>query len=369
MASFDDPSLRSSLRQTLQELGLTEPTEVQQLALPALLDGASAVVVAPTGSGKTLAYGLPLLQRVKQLEEDEGVVPRAGSPRGLVMVPGRELGEQVARELKRFTHQTRLRVRTVLGGVPLRKARSQVEGGVEVLVATPGRLGQLLDGGHVHLDALRMLVFDEVDELLEGGGADVVRRIPSDGTVQRVAVSATLSRRVQERVEALFDAAPTWLEASGVGELVPTLRVVRRPVGPQGRLATLKEVLDDDPVAPTLLFVNTRDQVDEVAAFLEGQGYAFVTYRGELDRTARRVQLRRFLQGEVGLLLATDLGARGLDLPDVERVINVFLPRERERYLHRAGRTARAGEDGLLVDLVADRDDARLATLPQPSGR
>ncbi len=370
VARFPDVPLLPSLLQTLEAVGFTAPTPVQAASLPALLEGHSVVAVAETGSGKTLAYGLPLLDRLKRLELDGSSVQDEGRPRGVVVVPGRELGEQVSKALKQFTHDTRLRIRTALGGSRKKVVRENVSGRFEVLVATPGRLTQLLDGGQLRLDDLRTLVFDEADELLDPGFVPVARRLLGEAPteVQLVMVSATLPDALEAAVSALFVQPPVRVQTAGSEALVPTLSVERRAVRQGGRLEALGGVLDEAPGESTILFVNSREQCDLVAGWLDERGYAFVVYRGELDRVERRANLARFREGEVGVLLTTDLGGRGLDIEHVERVVNVFLPRERARYLHRAGRTARAGRRGTMIDLVGPRDKERVAGLPRPRG-
>jgi len=356
-SGFDAIPLLPSLQRTLAEVGFTDPTEVQALALPGLLAGRGTVAVAETGSGKTLAYGLALLDRLKRLELDGDAVRSGARPRGLVVVPGRELGEQVAAELKRFTHDTRLRVRVALGGTRKAVSRERTAGPFEVLVATPGRLEQLLDDA-LTLDDLRLLVFDEADELLDPGFLPAARRLVAaapDG-VQLVVVSATLPPRLDHAVGALFPEPPARIQTAGSGALVPSLTVVRVAIAPARRLEALADALDEAAAEQTILFVNSRAQAADVGTWLDRTGYAWVPYMGEMDPVERRRNLRGFRAGEVPLLLTTDLGARGLDIDDLERVINVYLPHETSRYLHRAGRTARAGREGTMVDLVAPSD-------------
>jgi len=361
-AGFGALALLPTLQHTLAEVRYDVPTEVQARALPALLRGEGVVAVAETGSGKTLAYGLAVLDRLKRLELADDPVRTGGRPRALIVVPGRELGEQVARELKRFTHDTRLRVRTVLGGRRRSIARDNVSGPFEVLVATPGRLDQLLEEEALSLSDLRALVFDEADELLDPGFLPNARRLvgaaPPD--VQRVLVSATLPPSLDEAVDELFDTPPLRVQTEGSGALVPSLTVERHRIASAERFTALARVVAEAGLEQSILFVNSRAQADEVGGWLDDQGYAWVLYRGQMDPVQRRRNLQAFRDGEVGLLLTTDLGARGLDIDDVARVVNVYLPHEPSRYLHRAGRTARAGRPGTMIDLVTGRDQRML---------
>jgi superfamily II DNA/RNA helicase len=322
------------------------------------------VGIAETGSGKTLSYALPVLDRLKRMEEAGNRVELEGEPRALVIVPSRELGEQVAKVFKAFTHDTRLRVRTVLGGQKARVNKENVAGAFEVLVATPGRLEKLIAEGKLSLDAVRVVVLDEADELLDLGFLPTVTAVVDACPSQRqlALFSATMSPDVVALVGRLFADAVV-IETEGRGKVVPTLRTEHVPV-PDGRRApVLRRILAERTPGGTLLFANTRQQCDGLAAWLRDEGFTVEVHRGNMDPALRRRNLRAFVEGRLDLLVATDLGARGLDLPDVGRVINVHLPEELDVYLHRVGRTARAGRAGLVVNLVTPRDAGLMAQL------
>ena len=365
MSSFSEFSLLPSLISSLAKQDLTQPTEVQARTIPALLDDRPLVAVSETGSGKTLAYVLPMLHKLKTLELDGSAVSSAGRPRGLVVVPGRELGDQVSRVFKSLTHGTRLRVRTVLGGSHKQVALRNVSGEFEVLVATPGRLIQLLDSGEVHLDDVRMLVFDEADRMIDHGFLPVARRVVSQcqaGT-QLAMFSATLPRPLEAVVKELYAVKPLLVRTQGSQHTVPTLEVENRTVVDGRRFDVLRAVFKEDASTGSLLFANTRKQCDRIADWLESEGIAYAVYRGQMDRIERRANLRRFRRGEVAVMIATDLGSRGLDIERVQRVINVHLPQDVDNYLHRVGRTARAGRAGLVINLVTERDQPLIEKL------
>ena len=363
MPTFQDLRLLPSLVATLAEQGLTKPTEVQSRSVSPLLEGRPVVAVSATGSGKTLAYVLPLLHTLKGLETGGDPVRKPSRPRGLVLVPGRELGEQVAKVFKGLTHTTRLRVRSALGGSRKQVARQSVAGIFEILVATPGRLEQLIDSGELRLDDVRTLVFDEADQIVDSGFLPVAERIlgACPRSVQLALFSATLSPTLDVVVRDLFTVPPLHLRTRGSRKLVPTLRTQDRIVDRGRRFDELHDILRDRDGIGTLLFANTREQVDRIASWLERERIAHVLYRGQMDRRERRANLARFRDGEVDVLVATDLGARGLDIERVERVVNVHLPRDVDNYLHRVGRTARAGRSGLVINLVTHRDRPMLA--------
>jgi len=363
--SFSDLPLLPTLLASLAEQGLTRPTEIQARTMPTLLEGRALIGVSETGSGKTLAYVLPMLHQLKSLELDGSSVSKNGLPRGLVLVPSRDLGEQVSKVFKSLTHGTRLRVRTVLGGAPKKIARKNVSGNFEILVATPGRLLQLLEGGEVRLSDVRVLVFDEADQMIDPGFLPVANQVigACPKGVQLVMFSATLPKSVKGVMDKLFTRVPIEVQTAGSHRTVPTLKTDNRTVINGRRFELLRAVLDEAPSTGTLLFANTHEQCDKIAEWLSEEDIPYVTYRGQMERQERRANLARFRKGEVSVLVATDLGGRGLDIERIERVVNVHLPRELDNYLHRVGRTARAGRTGLVINLVTGRDKPLMAQL------
>ncbi len=356
MSSFRELPLLSSLQTTLASQGLVSPTEIQARVIPALLAGRSVVGVAETGSGKTLAYALPILHVLKTIEASEPT-SAPSAPRALVVVPTRELGDQVAKVFKIFTHETRLRVRSVLGGMKVDVARRNVQGLFEVLVATPGRLAQFVEREHVHLSDVRLAVLDEADQLLDLGflaeSKRLVRACRKD--CQLALFSATIPAAVEALIQSTFD-DPVVIRTEGSHKTVASLVTRNVNVVRGRRFEALEEILAQNRPGGTLVFANTRDQCDALVAQLRAAGHACLVYRGEMDKVERKKNLRAFRDGEIDLLVATDLGSRGLDVEHVARVVNYHLPESMQNYLHRVGRTARAGRSGLVINLVTSRD-------------
>lgn len=369
MSAFRTFDLLPSLLATLEAEGLSSPTEIQARTLPGLLRGESVVGVGETGSGKTLAYALPLLQRMKQMEESEGLVSEAGQPRGVVLVPSGDLGEQVARATKVFTHGTRARVRLATGGMAMKIARRNVAGPFEVLVATPGRLEQLMALDLVDLSDVRFLVLDEADQILDQGFLAAIRRLLEACPAQRqlALFTATASDSVRALVAELFGEVEL-VETAGRHRLVPTLATVNLEVPGGRRFPLLEQVLAEPIDGGTLIFGNTREQCDAIAEELAAHGYRCAVYRSDMDKKERRSNLRDFREGAMPILVSTDLAARGLDVENVAQVINYHLPRELKNYLHRAGRTARAGRSGRVVNFVTARDGNLLKRLESIGG-
>ncbi|MBI3557834.1 MAG: DEAD/DEAH box helicase [Deltaproteobacteria bacterium] len=364
MNSFAGFKLLASLQGTLAEKGLVTPTEIQSRATPALLEGRSVVGVAETGSGKTLAYALPVLNLMKSLENKGQPVTVDSQPRAVVMVPTRELGEQVSKVFKIFTHATRLRVRTVLGGTTPEVAKKNLLGSFEVLVATPGRLVRLLDRGLVSLGDVQILIFDEADQMLDQGFLPDAQHIVGVCPPERqlALFSATVSPAVESLMAKLFAGAEV-IRSQGSHKVVASLITENRKVIDGKRFPLLETLLASPVPGGTLIFTNTREQCDTLAESLKDKGHTCAIYRGEMDKIERRANLKAFRDGKIELLISTDLASRGLDLEHVGRVINYHLPKEMDNYLHRVGRTARAGRKGLVINLVTERDKALVSQL------
>ncbi len=370
MSTFSDFDLLSTLQASLAEKDLVTPTEIQNRAIPALLAGRSVVGVAETGSGKTLAYALPILHLLKTMESKGDRITIDHQPRAVVVVPTRELGEQVSRVFKPFTHSTRLRVRTVLGGTKLDVAKRNIQGSFEVLVATPGRLVKLMDRGLVNFRDVRILVFDEADQMLDQGflpdATRIVNACPRDR--QMALFSATVSAAVQTMIKSLFSKAEI-IRSGGSHRVVATL-TTKNLIVPNGkRLPLLESLLKEKVTGGTLIFTNTREQCDKVTVAVESMGLRCVTYRGEMDKVERRANLKTFRDGDVDLLVSTDLASRGLDIEHVGRVINYHLPQQLDNYIHRVGRTARAGRKGLVINFVTERDEVLMNQLDRIAAR
>ena len=358
MNKFADFGLLASLVRTLTDQKITKPTEVQNNTIPMIMGGKPVVGVAETGSGKTLAYALPLLHALKTLENDGEEVTAEASPRAIVMVPTRELGEQVSKVFKTLTHDTRLRVRPALGGMAMEQARRNVSGCFEILLATPGRLVQLMDADQINLTDVRLLVFDEADQMVDQGFLNDSKKIyhACPQNVQLSLFSATVSPAVQDLINDLFEDAEI-SRSSGSGKVAKSLTTKNLIVKDGDRWAHMDKILAKPLDGGTIIFTNTREQCDKLAKDLEAKGVQVAVYRGEMEKNDRRQNLRKFAKGEVKYLVATDLAGRGLDIPSVDCVINFHLPRQMENYLHRAGRTARAGRPGTVINLVTERDE------------
>lgn len=356
MSKFKDFTLIPSLLETLRKKGFITPTEIQNLTLPELLKGHSVVGLAETGTGKTLAYVLPILHMLKTLENEGDSVKTESQPRTIVIVPTRELGEQVSKVFKIFTHDTRLRIRSALGGTTMEMARRNVGGCFEVLVATPKRTLQLFEHG-LSLQDVRLIVFDEADQMLDPGFLPAANRIvkASPPNPQMALFSATISSVVEELMSKLFSGVKVF-KSKGSHRVVSSLTTRNEVILNGDRFPVLCDILKEDAKGGILIFTNTKQQCDKLANQLKETDFKSAIFRGDMNRLERRSNLKKFQDREIDILISTDLASRGLDFENVGRVINYHLPKEIENYLHRAGRTARAGRSGLVINFVTERD-------------
>jgi superfamily II DNA/RNA helicase len=357
---FEPLGLPIGLRQTLIKLGHETPTPVQSAAIPVLREGHDLLVSAQTGSGKTAAFLLPALERLA--EPSTG--PR-GAPRVLVLAPTRELAMQVEQAALRYGRGLRrLRTVSLIGGAPFGPQLRRLADGVDLVVATPGRLADHLERGRVDLSAVGLLVLDEADRMLDMGFIDeiaaICARLPE--TRQTVLFSATLDARI-EGVAARVTRAPRRIEVGDSVDAGELTQRVHHVDDLRHKLALLDAILSGGDVAQAIVFASTKVAADELAMRLRDGGREAAALHGDMPQSARDRVVRQLRQGRIGVLVATDVAARGIDVPTISHVVNFDLPMKPEDYVHRIGRTARAGRPGTSVTLVGARDRRQLAAI------
>ncbi|WP_374658359.1 DEAD/DEAH box helicase [Inhella sp.] len=335
--------LSGPLCNAVHTAGLSAPTPVQAALVPALLAGHDALALAETGSGKTLAYALPLLQRLQR--------PLQPGPRLLVLLPSRELAVQVAEVLRGLASGLKLRAALAFGGVSINPQLMALRGGVDVMVATPGRLLDLLDHNGLRLDAVQTLVLDEADKLLAAGFQLEWQRIEAQLPRKRqtVLVSATCPPTVQGLADALLGPDAARIEVRS-----QPLRIRQRVLQCDAaqRTPLLRHLLAAEGWRRVLVFVATRYAADHVADKLWAGGIQAASLHGELSQGARSDVLAALKSGKARVLVATDVAARGLHIPELDAVVNYELPRSAADYVHRIGRTGRMGAEGHAVSFV-----------------
>ena len=362
--TFADLGLRPDLVQTVDELGYEAPSPIQAALVPALLSGRDAIGQARTGTGKTAAFALPLLQRLAEADAPRGVV------RALVLAPTRELAVQVSSAVHTYGRSFGIRTLPITGGQPYGKQIKRLRRGVDVVVATPGRLVDLLGQGNIDLSAVQTVVLDEADEMFSMGFADdldaIFDAVPDER--QTVLLSATMAPGVKRLAQRrLRD--PEVVSVTDGDRTAADIEQRGYYVNGRDKLAALVRLIETEDVTSALAFVRTRAGASRLAADLSAMGYAAEEISGELSQSARTAVLDRFRRQQVRILCATDVAARGLDIDHVSHVFNVDLPHDPEAYVHRVGRTGRAGRDGVALSLVTPQDRGLLRRVERSAGR
>lgn len=354
---FESLGIGGNFRRALKEMGYQQPTPIQIKAIPHLLRKADMLGVAQTGTGKTAAFALPLLQRLYE----ENSPARPNRPRALILAPTRELALQIHEELAAFGRYTRLRYAFIFGGVGQNPQVRSLARGIDVLVATPGRLLDLAGQRHVDLSEISVLVLDEADRLLDMGFIRDVKRIVAQtpGRRQSLLFSATMPKEVAALAREILtdpvrvDVSPKQVTLKEIDQ-----RVVM--VANSNKRRTLEYLLRDESVSRAIVFTRTKHGADKVARQLKATGIDVEVIHGNKSQSARQRALQNFKDGNAWVLVATDIAARGIDIDAVSDVFNYELPHEPESYVHRIGRTARAGASGVAWSLVDPSERPRL---------
>jgi ATP-dependent RNA helicase RhlE len=349
LMTFASLGLTAPLIATLETLGYRTPTPVQSKAIPAVLAGRDLMAAAQTGTGKTAAFALPVLQRLAT----EGVPVAANSVRALVLVPTRELAEQVHESFRAYGQNLPLRTYAVYGGVSINPQMMALRKGIDIVVATPGRLLDLYRQNAIKFGQLRVLVLDEADRMLDLGFSReldaVFAALPKRR--QTLLFSATFSDAIRAMASALLR-DPLSIEASPRNTAAQSVRQWVVPVDKKRKAELFVHLLRDRCWGQVLVFVKTRKGAEQLVATLQAKRISADAIHGDKPQPARLHALERFKAGEVQILVATDVAARGLDIDDLPQVVNFDLPIVAEDYIHRIGRTGRAGASGEAISLV-----------------
>ncbi|WP_125718227.1 DEAD/DEAH box helicase [Pseudoalteromonas rubra] len=352
--NFKSFSFPDALLQALDELNFHTLTPIQQAAIPVVRRGHDVLATAQTGTGKTAAFALPVIHRLLEGESLK-------SPRALILAPTRELAEQIANNCEAFCQYTSLTVQAVYGGVNVEGQTQRLVQGVDILVATPGRLLDLIRLGSVSLAQVKYLVLDEADRMLDMGFiADmqkVIDMVSEDR--QLLLFSATFPTAVKQFAKQVLR-EPKLVQAAKENTTAETVRHVVYPVEQKRKQELLSELIGKKNWLQVLVFVNMKDDADQLVKELELDGISATVCHGDKSQGARRRALREFKEGKVRVLVATEVAARGIDIDGLPRVINYDLPYLAEDYVHRIGRTGRAGNSGQAISFVAREEEQTL---------
>lgn len=351
--AFSQTGISSEVLKAVEKMGFQEMTPVQIQTLPLMMEGRDIIAIAPTGTGKTCAFGIPMLEYVnlkdKRVQE-------------LVLAPTRELSLQIAEELKALARYIPgVRIAVMYGGQPIAKQINQLKQNPQIVVATPGRLLDHLSRGNIRLDAIHTMVLDEADEMLNMGFVkDVTKIIEATPTErQLVLFSATTNQDVMT-IAWKYQHEPVEVVIRATKENRPHITQYVIETSREKKYEDLLYLLDSDVYQRVMVFVNTKDMTQRICKRLQDAGYPADCLHGDMRQSARNEVMQNYRKGKFQILLATDVAARGIDVDDVEAVINFDLPSENEYYLHRIGRTGRAKKHGVSFTLMTYSESVRL---------
>ncbi len=365
--SFDSFPLHDALLRAVREAGYTQPTPIQQRAIPAALAGRDLLAAAQTGTGKTAAFALPMLHR---LHAAHPAPHGRRAPRALVLVPTRELAAQVAESFTTLGAHLRQASTVIFGGVSPRPQIDALNRGVDILIATPGRLIDHLQERHVDLSKIEILVLDEADRMLDMGFIHSIRKVLAHlpKARQNLLFSATFSEDIRRLAAGLLH-HPESIEVAPRNAPIELVDHRVYHVDGAGKQGLLTRLLSDGPAQQTLVFTRTKHGANRVAEKLAKSGLACAAIHGNKSQNARTRALDDFKSGRIQVLVATDIAARGLDISELPHVVNFELPHVPEDYVHRIGRTGRAGRTGTAISLVSHDERDRLRAIEKVLGK
>ncbi len=354
--NFSDFDLSPEMNKAISEMGFEEATPIQSLAIGPILAGADIIGQAQTGTGKTAAFGIPIIEHIEVARK---------KVQALILCPTRELAVQIAEEFKLLSkHKKDIRILPVYGGQPIERQIAALQRGVQVVVGTPGRVRDHMERKTLRLDQVRVAVLDEADEMLDMGFVDEMKFILGaiETPHQTLLFSATMPKAIMSLSKA-FQTNPELIRMVHEDLTVPGVEQTYFEVKEYQKTEVLTRLIDIHDLKRALIFCNTKIRVDELVERLQARGYAASGLHGDMKQTFRDRVMSQFRSGRLEILVATDVAARGIDVNDIEVVVNYDVPRDEEYYVHRIGRTARAGKSGRAFSFVAGREMAKLAEI------
>jgi ATP-dependent RNA helicase RhlE len=366
--SFESFGLEAEILRAVSDQGYTEPTPIQQQAIPAILKGQDIMAGAQTGTGKTAGFTLPLLQMLHTRPVDSSRRP----VRALVIAPTRELAAQVHDSIRTYGRHLPLHSAVVFGGVKINPQIQKLRRGVDILIATPGRLLDLVNQRHADLSKVEILVLDEADRMLDMGFIHDIRKIiallPNKHQRQSLLFSATFSHEIKQLANGLLN-QPTLIEAAGTNNTADGVAQRVHPVDKARKREMLSHLIGRENWRQVLVFTRTKHGANRLAQQLDRDGLSATAIHGNKSQGQRTKALADFKNGKVRILVATDIAARGLDIDQLPHVVNFDLPNVPEDYVHRIGRTGRAGREGEAISLVSADEAKQLADIEKLLGR
>lgn len=358
---FDDYYISPDIKRNLEEMGLKRPTDIQFKSIPPILKGEDVLAIAQTGTGKTAAFAIPilhLLQVQKKSSRSEGI-------KCVVMVPTRELAIQITEVFEKIGRHTKVKTFSVFGGVEQGPQIARLEKGIDILVTTPGRMFDLVSQGYINLNKVQFLVLDEADHMLDLGFIkdirDLIRFLPRQR--QTLFFSATINEKIKALAYSLVRGAAIRIQVSPKDPVAKNITHSVAFIEMDDKRFFLARLIEENPDTKILVFVRTKVRAERVHKALERAGIESITIHGDKEQQDRLKVMQQFREGSVKVLIATDVSSRGIDIPDVDFVVNYDLPDVAENYVHRVGRTGRGTQKGRAVSFCSPEEKPVLAEI------
>jgi ATP-dependent RNA helicase RhlE len=361
--NFKDLGLQPALWMRCEQLGFTEPTPIQKQAIPVVLDGDDIIACAETGTGKTAAFLLPILHKLNTGKKLVGT-------KVLVLAPTRELANQIHDACKQFAPKG-ITCAAIIGGAGYKAQTDAIKRGVTILIATPGRLIDFMEQGMIDFSKLTTLVLDEADRMLDMGFLPAIKRIVKTVPAKRQTLffSATMASEIERIARTIVNDEAVFIEVSPRGTAAGTIEQIAYPVAHQSKMPLLLDLLEKEDWERVLVFTRTKRGADRLAHILEKRSHSSNRIHGDRSQSQREAALRSFKAGKTRVLVATDVAARGIDIDSVSHVINYDIPEAPEDYVHRIGRTGRAGNSGQAITLFTSAEEHLIRAIERLTGQ
>jgi len=360
---FEKYNISEEIKENLSQLGFRKPTDIQFKAIPSIMAGEDVLAIAQTGTGKTAAFAIPLIDRIHQDKS------RKSTPgiKCLVMVPTRELALQIGDVFNSMARRTKVKAFALHGGVEQEAQIKELQDGIDILITTPGRMFDLIHQGHIRLDRIETLVLDEADHMLDLGFIKDIQDVKKRLTRQHQTLffSATINREIKKLAFSQVKGTAIRIQVSPEDPVSKNVSHAVMFVEMDDKRFFLERFVREHPDSRIIVFVRTRVRAERCAKAMERVGIATLTIHGEKDQEARSAVMRDFKAGACQILIATDVSARGIDIPDVHYVINYDLPEKAENYVHRVGRTGRGVRKGVALSFCSEEEKGRLGEIQQ----
>lgn len=360
---FDTYHISSAIKRNLSGLGFKRPTDIQYKAIPSIMKGEDVLAIAQTGTGKTAAFAIPIIDKIHRAKSSK----RSWGIKCIVLVPTRELAAQIGSVFDNFSKHTKVKTVTVYGGVEQDPQIKKLADGIDVLVATPGRMFDLISQGAINLQRVDTLVLDEADQMLDLGFIDDIKSIKRKLVKkhQTLFFSATINKEIKKLAFSQVKSSAIRIQISPEDPVSKNVSHFVMFVEMDDKRFFLRRFIKDNPDARIIVFVRTRVRAERVTKALERADIKASTLHGEKDQKERTEVMSLFKQGKINIMIATDVSARGIDIPDVHYVINYDLPEKSENYVHRVGRTGRGIKKGIAIAFCSKEEKERLEEIQQ----